>query len=85
MTSSDHKHKGMKWPLVDAGSVFWPLFSRPFAPAVVAVPTLLMWPHFRHAALPDCYRTPRLAALAITGASVVTFAVPGKSYPLTAR
>ena len=35
------------WALADSGLAYWPLFSRLFAPAVLAVPTLLLWRAYR--------------------------------------
>lgn len=53
------------WALIDVGLAFWPLFSRLFAPAVLAVPTLLLLPYLRYrGGRPTC-RGVHLAATAV--------------------
>lgn len=55
------------WSLWDVGLAFWPLFSRLFAPAVLAVPTLLLLSTRRfHAKMPALRRLPLAAALLLT-------------------
>ncbi|WP_458733120.1 membrane-bound PQQ-dependent dehydrogenase, glucose/quinate/shikimate family [Sphingobium xenophagum] len=65
------------WALWDVGLTFWPLISRLFAPAVLAIPVLLLLPALRPMARP----VPRkaslglacLIALALAGTIVSTF------------
>ncbi|WP_199743150.1 membrane-bound PQQ-dependent dehydrogenase, glucose/quinate/shikimate family [Sphingomonas ginsenosidivorax] len=62
------------WALVDAGVAFWPLFSRLFAPAVLAVPTLLLLPAFR-------YRAPRpFPRVALAAAVLVVLGLVATGY-----
>lgn len=63
------------WALFDAGLAYWPLFSRLFAPAVLAVPTLLLWNAYRHG---DA--APRFPRAHLVAAGFVVLALLGTAW-----